>query len=126
LVTDIVTVSPSRHLSSGPGIDPLIAVATALLPVKSDRRLIHLKIEMAARQHRRFANSAAYRQRRPSPQIESRDHAAGDQSVNETAAGNSFRSSLATSARTRPTPVTVSFKRHQTNLQSRSDNWREL
>ena len=33
-VTRIVTVSPSRHLSVGPGIEPLIVVAVRALPVK--------------------------------------------------------------------------------------------
>ena len=81
-----------------------------------DRCLVDDKIKMVARQHRRFAN-ALHRQCLPSPQIESRDHAASHQSLNETPSSDSSRGSLATSARPRPTSVTDSFNRHQTTLQ---------
>src|SRR5229473_7141931 len=50
-----------------------------------DGCLVDDKIEMVARQHGRIGN-ALHREHRPSPQIESRDHAASHQTLNEATA----------------------------------------
>src|ERR1700674_3688609 len=54
-----------------------------------DRRLVNSKIEMAARQHRRF-DEAARCEHRPSPQIKTRNHTASHQSLNEPPPANRF------------------------------------
>ena len=88
LVTAIVTVSPSRQRSSGPGTEPLTAVATAGRPVKLTGDLLDHEIETAARKHRGFDAAAGLCQGRPAPQVEPSDRAAGDQPLDEAAATN--------------------------------------